>query len=408
MAISLVHVSDIHFGSGESHGRINSATGLNVRFEDFALALRKAVDFTIDNKCHVFLFSGDAYRNAAPEPVYQKSFATQLKRLSDAKIPAILLPGNHDQILKSTGSHAMSVFESLAVPGLIVIDYPRLMMIDTAAGPLQLIAIPHVTRHLLMTKDKYAAMSGSEIDRALAQLVQEMLFGFYSELDTTIPSVVTAHMMLDRARAGAEEELMAGYSMTFPLDIFIDERVDYVALGHVHKHQILRAAKPAIAYAGSIERVDFSEEKEDKGFIHAEIERGKTALNFHSIQPRKFLTLEADLCESADPTAALCALLEKQSLDGAVVRLKFSLQQERIHEVDDDALRAAASSALSLRLKPELTATERPQRMPELDKHYAASPATAIEKYLAEVHPEHKDALMKRTRALMSKLEDRA
>lgn len=407
MSISIVHVSDIHFGSGESHGRLNPSTGLNIRFEDFAAAVTKAVDFAIEKAVDVFLFSGDAYKNAAPEPIYQKTFATQLKRLSDSKIPCILLPGNHDQILKSTGSHAMSVFESLAVPGLIVIDYPRLLTIETANGPLQLIAIPHVTRHLLMTRDKYASLSATEVDRVLVQLVHELLRGLYSELDTQIPTVVTAHMMIDRARAGAEEELMAGYTMTFPLDIFIDERVDYVALGHVHKHQILRPAKPVIAYAGSIERVDFSEEKEDKGFIHAEVERGSAKLTFHSINPRPFVTIDADLCDSSNPAGQLIRLMQEHQLKGAVVRVRYKLQQERHHEIEEEALRAVCSESLSLRLKAELISAERPQRMPELDKHYAGNPALAIEKYLEEVHPEHKEALMKRTRDLMVRLEEK-
>ncbi|HIA50892.1 MAG TPA: hypothetical protein EYN91_02220, partial [Candidatus Melainabacteria bacterium] len=78
MAPSLVHVSDIHFGSGESHGRVNPVTGLNIRFEDFVEALSKVVDHAIEHKVDVFLFSGDAYRNASPEPVYQKMFARQL------------------------------------------------------------------------------------------------------------------------------------------------------------------------------------------------------------------------------------------------------------------------------------------------------------------------------------------
>ena len=41
VSIQMVHVSDIHFGSGETHGRINPLTGLNVRFEDFVEALEK-------------------------------------------------------------------------------------------------------------------------------------------------------------------------------------------------------------------------------------------------------------------------------------------------------------------------------------------------------------------------------
>ncbi len=68
---------------------------------------------TLNNKADIFLFSGDVYKNASPEPVYQQAFARQLKRLSDAKIPTILLGGNHDQILKDGASHSMSVFQSL-------------------------------------------------------------------------------------------------------------------------------------------------------------------------------------------------------------------------------------------------------------------------------------------------------
>ena len=112
-AIKLVHASDIHLGSGESHGRINPDTGLNVRFEDFVQAFSRSVDFAIESQADIYLFSGDAYRNASPEPVYQKSFAHELKRLSQSGIQTVLLVGNHDQILKSSGSHAMSVFQSL-------------------------------------------------------------------------------------------------------------------------------------------------------------------------------------------------------------------------------------------------------------------------------------------------------
>ena len=101
MAIKIIHVSDIHFGSGESHGRINPQTGLNVRFEDFVLALTKCVDFALEQSVDVFLFSGDAYKNASPEPIYQKYFAEQMKRLSDAAIKTILVVGNHDQDRKS-------------------------------------------------------------------------------------------------------------------------------------------------------------------------------------------------------------------------------------------------------------------------------------------------------------------
>src|SRR6516162_10694276 len=167
MPINLIHISDIHFGSGESHGSLNAQTGLNIRFEDFVEALRKAVQYAIDEKIDVFLFSGDAYKNASPEPIYQKMFARELKRLSDASIKTILVVGNHDQILRGSGSHAMSVFQSLEVPGVITIDKPILTKIETPNGIFQLVGLPHVTRHQLVTLEQHGSLSQAQLDRLL-------------------------------------------------------------------------------------------------------------------------------------------------------------------------------------------------------------------------------------------------
>ncbi|MBI4532336.1 MAG: exonuclease subunit SbcD, partial [Candidatus Melainabacteria bacterium] len=149
MPIEIIHVSDIHLGSGENHGRLNPLTGLNIRLEDFAAALAKVVDYAIDNHIDVFLFSGDAYRNASPEPIYQATFAKQLKRLSASGIQTVLVVGNHDQLLRSSASHSLSVFQSLEVPGVFVIDRPCILTIDTTRGAFQLIGLPYVNRHQL-------------------------------------------------------------------------------------------------------------------------------------------------------------------------------------------------------------------------------------------------------------------
>ncbi len=311
MAISLIHVSDIHFGSGESHGRINAATGLNVCVLRISvLALSKVVDYAIDKNCDIFLFSGDAYRNASPDPIYQKMFASQLKRLSDAGITTILVVGNHDQILRSSQSHSMSVFQSLAVPGVMTIDRPMSIKLDTKSGALQLIGLPHITRHQLMTLDKYKDLSAAEIDRVLVDHIRDLLRDYYINLDETIATVVTAHMATDSALAGIEEELLVGYTLTFPTEMFVDHRIDYVALGHIHKYQVLKEKNPAIVYAGSLERVDFGEEKEDKGFVHVGAERAAKLLifNFTPSHPRPFITVDARILSKSDasPTDDLC------------------------------------------------------------------------------------------------------
>ena len=70
---------------------------------------------------------------------------------------------------------------------------------------------------------------------------------------------------------------MLGADLVLPGSLVRDPRLDYVALGHIHKAQDLNQnAHPPVIYPGSIERVDFGEAADDKFFVIAEVTRGKT------------------------------------------------------------------------------------------------------------------------------------
>jgi len=109
-------------------------------------------------------------------------------------------------------------------------------------------------------------------------------------------------MGVDSALSGIEQELLIGYTLTFPAEMFVDPLVDYVALGHIQA-SIIKASEPAIVYAGSLERVDFGEEREDKGFLHVQVERGHCRYEFHSIQPRPFVTVSVNLVDAEEPSS---------------------------------------------------------------------------------------------------------
>lgn len=404
MAIQIIHVSDIHFGSGESHGRLNPETGLNTRLEDFVSALKKVVDYSIEHDVDVFLFSGDAYKNASPEPIYQKLFARELKRLSEAGIKTILVVGNHDQILRSTQSHSMSVFQSLEVAGMLAVEKPVFEIIDTKGGAFQLIGLPHVTRHNLMSMEKYSGFTGAQLDDVLVHHVSDLLRSYYQELDPSIPTVVTAHMSLDRALAGIEEELLVGYTLTFPSDMFIDKRVDYVAMGHIHKQQVIRSENPAIVYAGSLERVDFGEEKEDKGFIHVHLERQKTTFEFKSIGPRPFITVDVDVTKSDDPTSVIVKRVLNEVVKGCVLRVRYKINQDQVLSVDESVIYHSARECMSVRVQPDVVPEHARGRLPQLTESSVTSPIRALETYLDEVAPERKERLVERAKDVMTQL----
>ncbi|MEO0988843.1 MAG: exonuclease subunit SbcD, partial [Cyanobacteria bacterium J06639_14] len=140
--VSVLHLSDIHMGSGFCHGRINPDTGLNTRLEDFVATLSRCVDRAIAEPADLVLFGGDAFPDAVPPPLVQQAFAGQFRRLADANIPTVLLVGNHDQHAQGQGGASLCIYRTLGVPGVIVGDRFETHLIETQNGPVQVVTLP--------------------------------------------------------------------------------------------------------------------------------------------------------------------------------------------------------------------------------------------------------------------------
>lgn len=56
--IKILHLSDIHMGSGFNHGRINPETGLNTRLEDFIAALGQCINRAMAEPVDLVLLGG--------------------------------------------------------------------------------------------------------------------------------------------------------------------------------------------------------------------------------------------------------------------------------------------------------------------------------------------------------------
>jgi exonuclease SbcD len=156
---------------------------------------------------------------------------------------------------------------------------------------------------------------------------------------------------------------------------------DYVALGHVHRHQVL-CDRPPILYPGSIERVDFSEEKEDKGFVLAYLERNNTRFEFCRLPVRPFRTISVDLSESEDPQATLLQALQPEIIQDAVVRLVSQVRSEQMDQIDNATLHAALEPAHSYTIYPELVSQLARPRLPQLGAGNTLAPLEALQTYL--------------------------
>ncbi|MGB3206491.1 MAG: exonuclease SbcCD subunit D [Crinalium sp.] len=381
--IKILHLSDIHMGSGFSHGRINPETGLNTRLEDFMKTLSLCIDKAIAEPVDLVLFGGDAFPDATPPPYVQEAFASQFRRLVDAQIPTVLLVGNHDQHSQGQGGASLCIYRTLGVPGFVVGDRIATHRIPTRHGMVQILTIPWLTRSALLTKPETENLSLTEINKLLIDRLEPVLEGEIRRLDPEAPTVVLAHLMADNANLGAERFLAVGKGFTIPLSLLIRPCFDYVALGHVHRHQNLNKSNdPPVIYPGSIERVDFSEEKEDKGYILLELEKGKAQWEFCPLPVRTFRTIDVDVSASDDPQAALLKAIGKKDIKDAVVRLIYKLRSEQLDEIETASIHQALSEAHTYSIQAELVSQLARPRLPELGSSASIDPMEALKTYL--------------------------
>ncbi|MDB9527808.1 exonuclease subunit SbcD [Oscillatoria sp. CS-180] len=379
--ISVLHLSDIHMGSGFSHGRINPETGMNTRLEDFVGTLSRCIDRAIAEPADLVLFGGDAFPDATPPPLVQQAFAGQFRRLADAGIPTVLLVGNHDQHAQGQGGASLSIYRTLGVPGVVVGDRLQTHHIETQNGAVQVVTLPWLTPSVLLTRPEIEGLSMAEVSQQLLDRLRVALEGEIRRLNPDIPTILLGHLMTDTASFGAEKFLAVGRGFTVPMAMLARPCFDYVALGHVHRHQVL-CESPPVVYPGSIERVDFSEAEEAKGYVWAKIAKKSTEITFCSLPVRPFLTVTIDLTGSDSPQMDICRAIAQQPIQDAVVRLMYSVRPDQIDNLDNTALYDALSDAHTYTIHPQIVTQKSRSRLPELATGNTLAPIDALQTYL--------------------------
>lgn len=326
--IRILHFADVHIGM-ENYGRIDAATGVNQRVLDFVRRLHEVVTYAIDHEADCVLFAGDAFKTRDPNPTYQREFGRQIMRLSRRGIPTLLLVGNHDMPIVEKRASSVDIFGVLDVPHIIVANDERLHRIETPRGMLQVGTIPWPQRSRLMQSEETRGMPIDTLDLALEGKVIEKIQELEQQLSSDAPAVLCGHFTVSDAVYGSERQVMIGRDATIRTSAFASGAWDYVALGHIHKHQdVAKGGYPGVVYSGSLERIDFGEEREAKGFVWIEATPKTTRWQFVPVQVRPFVTIQLDVTEAGDdPTDAVLREIERHDVREAIVRLRLRMQQ---------------------------------------------------------------------------------
>ncbi len=357
---TILHFSDAHIDIA-AHGRHDAETNLPVRVLDFLKALDCIVDTAIQERVDLVLFAGDAYKDRSPAPTYQREWGRRVMRLSQAGIRTLLLVGNHDLSPAAGRAHALQEFDTLQVPHVQVIGKPCFLGPDDLEGlPLQVLALPWVTRSGLMAAMQLSAQKPQEMYAEIEQRLTALVQLWLENADPDLPTLLTAHASVQGALYGGERSVMLGGDVVLPGSLVRDVRLDYVALGHIHKAQDLNEnAHPPVVYPGSIERVDFGEAGDEKSFVIARVSKGCTTYERRKLDGRKFIDRFLILSSSQDVMDQIqSALPPRSQIQDAILRLVLEYPRAWDSLIDEPALRRYAELACEFHLirRPQLEA----------------------------------------------------
>jgi len=350
--MKILHFADLHLGV-ESYGRIDPATGLSSRLLDFLSALDQVVDYALENRVDLVLFCGDAYKSREPSQTQQREFARRINRLSTNGIPIFLLIGNHDLPNAIGRATTTEIFDTLAVKNVYVANRPNIYQIPTKSGTIQIVALPWLRRSAVLSKEDTKNLNFEQINQRLQQVLTNVISANVLKLDPELPSIVAAHVWVSGAKVGSERSMTIGQEHALLPSNVANPAFDYIALGHIHKHQVL-SSNPPVVYSGSLERLDFSEEEDDKGFYLVEIEtdqgagKRRVSFDFHQVTGRRFLTINIALePQDTEPTSTVLRAIAEQGerVRDAIVRLQISLPAEIEGQIRDNDLRNALKEA---------------------------------------------------------------
>jgi exonuclease SbcD len=342
--INVLHFADIHVGM-ENYGHVDSSTGINTRVIDFLRRFDEVIDYGLTHDVDLVIFAGDAFKTRDPSPTLQREFARRVKRFVDANVPVVMLVGNHDLPAMEKKASSIDIYRTLAVPKVIIGWQEELHVIETKRGTVQVATAPYPMRNRLMSQAEHKGKSIEELDKSLQEIVGDNIRALAQQLDPTLPSILTGHFTVSGATYGSERSVMIGRDVAVLKSVLTEGAWDYVALGHIHKHQNLADGYPAIVYPGSLERIDFGEEKEAKGFCWVELDKGNTTWQFVPVKARPFLTINVDVREEDDPTMAAQAAMAAHDLTDTIVRVNVRLRPEQDASLREKDIRAAMRDA---------------------------------------------------------------
>ena len=398
--MKILHFADLHLGV-ESYGHIDATTGLSTRQNDILASLDRLIDYALNNDIDLVLFSGDAYKSREPSQTQQREFAKRINRISGSGIPIFLLIGNHDLPNAVGRATSTEIFDTLAIKNVHVSNKPDIFKIPTQHGVVQIVSLPWLRRSALLSKEDTKNLNFEQLNQRMQDSLTNIVNTLAARLDPGLPSILAAHIWVVGAMLGTEKMMTIGQEHTLLLSNIANPAFDYIALGHIHRRQVLQN-NPPVVYSGSVDKLDFGDEDDEKGFYVIDIATDRTGkkhttFEFHPTNGRRFLTIDVKLTtQDTDPTAVILAAIaeQKDNVKDAIVKLQFTLPAEIEGFLKDSEIKNALKEAYFFTIARDIKRESRPRL-----GQFTVSEITPID--ALKIYLEQKKTSPKRLKELM-------
>ncbi len=254
--MKILHTSDWHIGK-QLH-KYDLSPDLDLFFEWMINYIKSA---NID----VLLISGDIFDQANPSQAAYKQYYDLLKNLINLDCKIILTGGNHDSAaVLNAPKELLRAFDITVIGGASDDVSEMFVEIQKDGEKLVVAAVP-----FLKDRDIRKSVAGETYATKIEQIKSglETYFSninrYYKEHFSGEPFIVMGHLYVQGSTmSDSERDIQIGNQAGVEAYMF-EEIPDYVALGHIHKPQLISQTQK-IHYCGSPIPLSFSERKDHK------------------------------------------------------------------------------------------------------------------------------------------------
>lgn len=315
---------DIHLNKAVYKGVMDRDNpSVPFRSVDFMKAFEWCVDKCI-SELHpdLFVIPGDVYDNPSPSNRVRGFFSAQLQRLNANKIPVIILLGNHDVFMTN---HALKDIKELEIKNIKVIEDPTIF----GYKGVKLLLLPYS-----MDVEQKKTTMKEEFDKFVEKVQRQaddtpsLFFGHFSVKGAKMNEYDDPALITNSTTTEPDKVAKKDFINRNPKDIGTDDLdrlgAEYVFLGDFHEFQILKTKKCIAMYGGSMEKTDFSEINQKKGFIfydsEAEEKGNMGKCRFIEYQGcRPMIELKGNFDEIKEQFKKT----DKQGLNDSIVKISF-------------------------------------------------------------------------------------